>query len=147
MTILKPMLCLALLSASLAHAKAQQAVLTAGGSASSSGGSISYSVGQVAYNHNAGANGSTSEGVQQNFEISVVSGLHQTTGIQIECLVFPNPTSSSLMLRVDIQNQESLQYKLFDVNARVLSEGNIVGSETQIPMERWSPSAYVFKSL
>ena len=51
----------------------QQAVVTAGAEATGTGGTVSYSVGQVVYQTHAGTNGSVAEGVQQPYEISVLS--------------------------------------------------------------------------
>lgn len=47
--------------------KAQQAVVTTGGSLSGVGGNASFSVGQVVYTTISGSNGSAAQGVQQNF--------------------------------------------------------------------------------
>lgn len=64
-------------------AYAQQASTASGGNASGSGGSASYSVGQTAYTVSNG-NGSVSQGVQQPFEISIVTDI----GIKPSALQF-----------------------------------------------------------
>jgi hypothetical protein len=65
---------LSTLTFSLSTIHAQEAIPAGGGNASGSGGSASYSVGQVVYTTNTGTNGSAAQGVQQPYEISVVSG-------------------------------------------------------------------------
>ena len=55
--------------------QAQQVVTTSGGNASGSGGSVSYTVGQIVYTTNTDSNGSVAQGVQQPYEISVVTAL------------------------------------------------------------------------
>jgi hypothetical protein len=52
---------------------AQENVNASGSNASGSGGSASYSVGQVFYQIHSGSNGSVVEGVQQPYEISVIT--------------------------------------------------------------------------
>ena len=89
-----------LLAIGLTGLKAQQATTTSGGNASGSGGSASYSVGQVVYTTNTGAGGSVSQGVQQPYEISIVSGIEEQ-GITLTCTAYPNPTTDYLTLKID----------------------------------------------
>lgn len=71
----------------------QNAIPATGGNASGSGGSVSYSVGQVTYLINTGTSGSVAQGVQQPYEISVVTGIEEASGIELEFSVYPNPAS------------------------------------------------------
>lgn len=64
-----------ILAMALTELKAQEAIPASGGNATGSGGSVSYSVGQVEYSSNTGSGGSVAAGVQQPYEISVVTGL------------------------------------------------------------------------
>ena len=66
-----------LLGLVLTGLQAQTSVNATGTNASGSGGTVSYSVGQVVYTNNTGTNGSVAQGVQQAFEILVVTGLEQ----------------------------------------------------------------------
>ena len=70
-----------LLGLGLTGLQAQESVNATGGNASGSGGSASYSVGQVVYTNNTGTSGSVAQGVQQPFEISVVTGIEEAKGI------------------------------------------------------------------
>lgn len=72
-----------LLGLGLAGLQAQTSVNVTGGNASGSGGSASYSVGQFVYQTHTGTSGSVSEGVQQPYEISVVTGLEEAKGINL----------------------------------------------------------------
>ena len=54
---------------------AQQTTISSGGDAAGIGGKVTYSVGQVAWNILTGTNGSVIQGVQQPYEISVISGI------------------------------------------------------------------------
>ena len=79
----------------------QQAVVTAGAEATGTGGTVSYSVGQVVYQTHASTSGSVAEGVQQPYEISVLSSTKDVAGISLTCSVYPNPTADYLTLKVE----------------------------------------------
>jgi len=64
---------------------AQEAIPASGGNAKGSGGTVSYSFGQVYYISVEGVNGTVAQGVQQPFEISVVTGNKIATGINLQC--------------------------------------------------------------
>jgi hypothetical protein len=81
-------------------AQAQQATTATGGNASGSGGAVAYSVGQIVYTTNIGTTGSLAQGVQQAFEISVVTGIKNETKTSMSLVVFPNPTTSFLNLQI-----------------------------------------------
>ena len=82
----------------LSTVSAQESVNATGGDASGSGGSASYSVGQVVYTTNVGTNGSVSQGVQQPYEISVVTAIEEAKGINLTVTAYPNPTTDYLSL-------------------------------------------------
>ena len=56
-------------------AQAQQVTNATGGDASDIGGTFAYSIGQIVYTTNTSTNGSLTQGVQQPFKISIVSGI------------------------------------------------------------------------
>jgi hypothetical protein len=126
---------------------AQQAVATAGGNASGSGGSVSYSVGQMGYTTNTGTNGSVAQGVQQPFEISVVTGLEETEGISLRFSVYPNPTTEYLELKVENFDKENLSYLLIDMNGKPLETKKITGDKTNIVMGNLVPATYFLKII
>ena len=98
---MKNLIALLLFGFSLAGLNAQEAFPVAGGDAVGSGGSVSYTIGQVFYNTQIGTNGSIVQGVQQPYEISVVSGVKEAEGINLEITAYPNPTSDFLRLKVE----------------------------------------------
>src|SRR6056297_3211190 len=101
---------------SLSTATAQTSVNATGGNASGSGGSASYSVGQVVYTTNTGTNGSLAEGVQQPYEISVVTAIEEAKGINLTVSAYPNPTTDYLQLKVESEKLKDLSYQLYDMN-------------------------------
>lgn len=134
-----------LLGLGLTGLHAQEAILATGGNASGSGGSVSYSVGQVVYTANAGTNGYMVQGVQQPFEISVVTGLEEAKYILLQCLAFPNPTTDFLNLSVENYADNNLLYQLFDINGKLLETKKLDGNQTGIVMSKLEPATYFLK--
>jgi hypothetical protein len=138
-------LVLFLLFFGLTRLQAQEGIPASGGDASGSGGSASYSVGQIVYTTNTGTNGSVAQGVQQPFEISVVSGFEEAEGISLRCSVYPNPTKDYLVLKVENFDNENLSYQLIDINGKYLENKLIEGNETSIVMSNLVPATYFLK--
>lgn len=141
---------LLLLGLGLTGLQAQESVNATGGNASGSGGSASYSVGQVVYTTNTGTTGSLAQGVQQPYEISVVTGIEQFKGINLSVTVYPNPTTDYLTLSIDnnVQAQHSLpqlSYQLFDTNGKLLQSATIKESQTSINMSSLVRATYFLK--
>lgn len=111
-------------------AQAQESINASGGAASGSGGTIAYSVGQVVYTTNTDASGTVSQGVQQVYEIFTV-GINETE-LNISLSVFPNPTADNLTLQISDYNNEKLSYQLFDMQGKLLNNGQVTTQQTQI---------------
>ena len=94
-----------------------------------------------------GTSGSASEGVQQPFEISVVTGIAEAEGIDLSASAYPNPVSDYLILSVENDDFENLQFRLFDVHGKLLSNGKITGREMTIPMTGLIPGNYFLKVI
>ena len=126
---------------------AQSAFVTAGGNASGSGGTVSYSIGQISYSSAAGTTGSVLEGVQQPFEISVVTAVRKSEDIRLEFNVYPNPVADYVKLFIGTDEFKNLRFQLFNMNGLLLLEGKIEGKETEISMEGFPSSTYFLKVL
>jgi len=125
--------------------KAQEAISVSGGDASGTGGSASFSIGQVVYTTNAGPNGSVAQGVQQPYEISIVTEAGKTNGIELLISAFPNPTTSHLTLNIENPGTidlRSLSYQLFDLNGTLLETTKINGDQTIIEMNNRVAATY-----
>ena len=125
--------------------KAQDAIPASGGNASGSGGTVSYTVGQVVYTTNTGTNGSVAQGVQQPFEISVVTGIKNSMKINLLCTAFPNPATTQLTLKVENMDKENVTYQLYDIIGKLLENKNVKGNETTIFMGKYPPATYFLK--
>jgi len=131
----------------LSNLQAQEATTTAGGEASGSGGSASYTIGQVVYTTSTGTNGSVAQGVQQPYEISVVTGIPEATDINLSVSAYPNPTIDYLTVKVENYETANLQYMVFDINGKLLQTIKATGGETQIQTSELVPANYFIKVL
>ena len=136
-----------LLGLGLTGLQAQTSINATGGDASGSGGSASYSVGQLAYTTNTGTNGSVSEGVQQAFEISVVTGIEEAKDIFLNVSAYPNPTTDYLELKVENLQLSELSYKLYDISGKVYQNKEIGNSITKIEMQNLPQGIYFIKVI
>ena len=139
-----PFLLVAFLSVNLVVA--QNAIVTTGGTSAGAGGSVSYSVGQVAYSTASGSNGSANQGVQQPYEFYSV-GLTDHPAINLQLVVYPNPTLSEVTLSITDFNSANLFYYLYDDNGKLLSSQIIKSDKTIIPMARLSAGSYLLKVI
>jgi hypothetical protein len=111
-------------------AQAQVSANASGGDATGSGGTVAYSIGQVVYTTNTGSSGSVAQGVQHAYEIFTV-GIKETT-LNISLTAFPNPTTENLTLQISDFNNEKFAYQLFDIQGKLLSNGQVTAQQTQI---------------
>ncbi len=122
----------------------QEAITAAGGDFSGSGGNIAYSVGQVHYTTNFSTSGSSSQGVQQTYQIST-NDLAEYEGSNLFS-VFPNPTSDFLILQVD-NNFKSLNFELSDINGKIIFKEIIKSLTTPISLINQPSATYFLKVI
>lgn len=127
--------------------QAQESVNATGGIATGSGGSSSYSVGQIVYTTSTGSNGSVAQGVQQPFEISVITVIEETKEINLSTSAYPNPTTDLLSLSVDNLEVSNLSYQLYDIDGKLLQSKKITDSQTNIVMSNLVPATYFLKVI
>ena len=132
-----------LLGFSLTATYAQQAVTTAGGDASGTGGSVAYSVGQTTYTSNFGTTGMVAQGVQQPFELTIITGL-EVTDVKVHLSAYPNPTANYLMLEIDNYDRD-LTYQVYDISGKLLESKTIGSNSTIIIMEQLATGSYFLK--
>lgn len=121
---------------------AQQTTTVAGGNAYGSGGSVSYTLGQMAYATQSGSNGKVSQGVQQPYEISVLS-ISTNDIIAIALTAYPNPTQDFLTLNVQNYDTKSISYQLYNLSGMLLENQKLKTSETIIPMRDYPTAVYI----
>ena len=127
----------------------QDTPLSSGGNASGAGGTSAYSVGQVFYTSATGSGGISNKGVQQPFEISISSG-EEITFIKLLIVVYPNPSSSYLNLKMDKfeeYNFRNLHYQLMDISGQEIFVEKILASETSVSLENVVCATYILRVI
>jgi len=140
-------LCLALSSFYFNALKSQNTIPVAGGSATGSGGSVSFTSGQLVWNMYTGSTGSLLQGVQQPYEISMITAVANTEYINLECSVYPNPTVGLIKLIIGSSENHNLRYRLYDANGVLLQDKKVEAEETEISMEKLSSAIYFLKVI
>jgi hypothetical protein len=125
--------------------KAQTTISASGGNAVSNEGSVSYSIGQVVYSTISGANVTVSQGVQQPYEISAVTGIDPDKMFSLVCSTYPNPTSDNLTLKIEGERNVQYMASLYDINGKLLFNQKIEATESTIPMKMCSPATYFLR--
>jgi len=128
--------------------QAQQATLSSGGNGTGTGGSFAYSIGQTVYTAQSNSATSLSKGVQQGFELFLITGLEDEDRFGLAATVFPNPTSN--YLTVEIKNYSpdtAMEIFLFDVKGQQVLRQQVVDVQTQLQMEHLSAALYVLKLI
>jgi hypothetical protein len=121
----------------------QQTIPATGGDATGSGGSSSYTVGQLVYTTSTGG-GSVIQGVQQSIELFTLSNPELTT-VNLSAVIYPNPTSDYVMLKISDTALYNLSYHLVDINGKAISNGSLTNGDTQINMQQLAVGMYILK--
>lgn len=125
--------------------QAQNSIPASGGNATGTGGSASYTVGQVVSATISGTSGTVTQGVQQPFEISVLTAVAEASGITLEVSVFPNPATDFVTLKIENYESDNLSYSLLGINGTLLQSDKVNGDETMIQLGNIIPGTYLLK--
>jgi len=124
---------------------AQESVLSSGGNAASSSGTVSYSIGQTVYNRSSSAAYSLTQGVQQPFEISIVTSEKSQEAIEVN--VFPNPSSQSIQLMMQFNESKVITYQLSDVAGKLLETKSVTENISEINLASYASSIFFLKVI
>lgn len=127
--------------------QAQETIPATGGIATGSGGSVTFTVGQVTYRTWTGTDATVAQGVQQPYEISVVTAIENTGEINLQCIIYPNPTRGLIKLIVESYENQNLRYQLYDSNGVLLQDKKVEAGETEISMGSLSSAVYFLKVI
>jgi Secretion system C-terminal sorting domain len=125
--------------------QAQSTVTASGGNASGAGGNASYTIGQIVYTTDNGTTGSVAKGVQQPFEISVITAIDAAKDISLEIVVYPNPATDIIKMKIENFDVQNLRYMIYDINGSLLLNNKVEGNETSIVMSSLLPGIYFLK--
>jgi hypothetical protein len=133
---------LLLFSFLLTEAQGQQVVSVTGGDTTENEGSVSYSIGQIAYMSQSESDGSVIQGIQQPYEILVVTGMGEKS-VTMDYSVYPNPAAGVLQLKIENKREKELRYQLYNMNGKLVQSKKITNSKISISL-RDLPSAVYF---
>ena len=120
--------------------KAQNNTVSAGGDAEGSNGSVSFTVGQVVYTSAEGSNGSINQGVQQPYDLDIITGIEQN---EIELTLYPNPTLGQFNLSIADARTSEYSIQLFDAAGRLLLNKKQLLELNSISLESYATGTYV----
>lgn len=140
---LKPFAVLGLGLFSFCLAQAQESVHTSGGDASGAGGTVAFSIGQVVYTANTNITGAVGQGVQQPYDFFSV-GINET---ELNLSVFPNPTAANIILQINDFEHVALNFELYDIQGKLLSNGHVTDLQTQIQTSNLATATYFLHIL
>ena len=118
-------------------------IASSGSTFLNSSGSISFTIGEGVAQTLSGGGKSLTQGFQQSY--ITVSLINETKTIDFAITVFPNPTTNDLTLKLIKETVMGLEYLLFDINGKLLSQKNLENTETVIPLSRFAQGYYILK--
>ncbi len=126
---------------------AQQGFVTAGGNAVGAGGSVSFSFGQPFYQSVTSDEGVIIEGLQQPYEIYVVTSVPDMEHLKLLFTVYPNPVSDYLTLQIQDKpaSTQNLTFILYDISGKQMLSGPIESAHTLIPTSELIPGTYLLR--
>ena len=119
---------------------AQSNTLSSGGYSTGSGGSSTYSVGQIFYQSNNGNTHIETQGLQQPFEILIITGVSNKA---IKAYCYPNPTKENLIIEIEDNGLLNRNYDLKDENGKIILTGLLNIDKTIIDLKSLNPSIYI----
>ena len=125
---------------------AQSGFVSACADATDPSGSVSFSVGQLDYFTLYGPGGTVTQGIQQPFEIWVVSGMEHDE-IALSMAVYPNPTADHVILKTENGDAIPLRYELFNMAGQLLATEDIVATNTKITLNQLPNGMYLLNVL
>ena len=126
------------------NVSAQQTANTSGKNVSQNNTSVSYSIGEVYYNTTSNANSVITQGIQQPYEIYLISGIGNEKDVML-ITAFPNPTTTTLKLLIQDIKLDGLNYKLYDLLGKEILSGDITSNQTEVDLINLMPAVYFIK--
>lgn len=125
------------------QANAQQLVGSSGNSIQSEEGALSWTLGEPVSFALMGDDYSLTQGFQQSSII--ITEVKNPIEVVYKIKVYPNPVLSVLTIQTVEFDLSDIAFKLFDSMGRVVRNGEILASNTQVSMEHLVPSVYYLK--
>lgn len=116
---------------------AQEVVSTQGSSYSNASGAIDFTIGEVIINTGTSGSASLTQGFHQtNWKFLGLTDFEPSYIVS----VFPNPTEEFLTIQTD--NFEKVEYALFDEQGKIVLQGNLTNTQTQLQVKQLANGNY-----
>lgn len=122
-------------------ANAQDLISTGGDFFQKPSGSISFTIGEPIIETVGVGKHVITQGFQQSTRPVMPTGYNELEDIAIS--VFPNPTTD--IINIELSEERSLDYQLFDLNGVLMQEDKISMIQTTISLINYAPSIYILK--
>ena len=113
----------------------QEALVSSGGNAESTGGTVSFTLGQTVFNYFEDISGTVSQGMQQPYEIFLLTGIDRAQGISLDCTVYPNPAQHQLQLKIGGLESEKLRWGIYNLSGKLIKAKRVSASLSTIPID------------
>jgi hypothetical protein len=130
-----------LLFFSVAASHAQESINAGNGNVTTANLSLSYSIGQVFMTPVAYAAGSVTPGIQQPYNIDIVSG-QPSVAAELKIQAYPNPATNYLKLSFPGYNSKTHTLRLTDQTGRLILLDKIKAEITRMDVHALAPGVY-----
>lgn len=124
--------------------QAQEVITTAGGNAGNNSGSVSYTIGQPFVSTSNSGGYTIFEGVQQAFEIMEVDIAEGAKVLDVEIVIFPNPTEKEVNIQAN-GNDKEMSYQLYNVEGKVITTGSWCGEQYSLSLQTLAKGVYMLR--
>lgn len=124
-------------------ALAQQISVAAGGDAASAAGSVAFTVGQVVYETRFGTVAASNEGVQQPYDVAIVTDVDAIEEAQADA--FPNPVSNFFRIVLDTSVPQPISFRVVGSSGQIIYAGQTQGPETVVNTQHWASGRYLLQ--
>lgn len=123
---------------------AQETTLSTGADYSNSNGSISFSIGQTTFNSNENNSGLESQGIQQPFEIYLITNSIKDQSTY-DISLYPNPTSDQIFLETKNSQNQIIQIQLYNTEGKLILNNEINNEKAKIDFTNYTSGQYLMK--
>jgi hypothetical protein len=133
------------LTALICITNAQEVISSAGNTYSAGGYEVSWTLGEPVIETIKGTNNTLTQGFHQtNIAVTALENL-SLPGLELS--VYPNPVSHMLNIKATGREDIKLQYRLFGIDGKLLSQKEILNNPEEIDMLPYAGGSYLLKVL
>lgn len=120
--------------------QAQEVIASSGNHFQNENFSISWTLGETMIETFESSDMLLTQGFQQ--PLMIVSTMVEEPDLEFQVTAYPNPTSAHVNISTDIGQTQSLIYRVYDVQGRLISSNNLLGTETRVAFDDFQPGTY-----